>query len=168
MFLQTLAVQASRRVVLETRANLETVRDSYDRVASRLTEGQSQLSKTISATRNPALTNGSIEALLALLKQVVGAFTRTSRTHRCACFPLTRLPEFRAQFAQLGQLFASVAELLSGGVAPNIDRWAQSMESRAQVAGVTLGGTLPYPCVSRASPLTLLLQPSRASSCTCS
>ena len=49
----------------------------------------------------------------------------------------------RAQFSQILQFFISVASLLNNVLGPNIKRWADTMESTAEIAGVTIGGTHP-------------------------
>ena len=70
-----LVVDSSKRLVDQTRGNLEAARDSYDRAASRLIESQSQLSKTIAEMTSLSLTNAGLQAMLPILKQAVGAFT---------------------------------------------------------------------------------------------
>ena len=75
LYSQQLAVESSRRLVDQTRGNLEAARDSYDRAANRLVESQSQLSRTIAEMTSLNLTNAGLKAMLPILKQAVGAFT---------------------------------------------------------------------------------------------
>lgn len=117
-----LAIESSKRVVDQTRGNLEASRDSYDRAATRLIESQKQLSQTISEMTSLNLTNAGLKAMLPVLKKAVGAFTT-----------------LRAQFSQLLQFFISVASLLNNVLGPNIERWAKTMENTAEIAGVTIG-----------------------------
>lgn len=76
--IQQLAVESARRLVDETRANLEVARDSYDKAADRLLSSQAELTKTIGEMTSLNLQNAGLKAMLPVLKQAVGAFTSTS------------------------------------------------------------------------------------------
>ncbi|KAG9043595.1 hypothetical protein FS837_009341 [Tulasnella sp. UAMH 9824] len=117
-----IAVENAKFAVDQTRENLKASRDAFDKVSTRLAEGQKSITKTIGEMTAISLSNASLEKILPVLRKAVGAFTT-----------------LRAQFSQLVQFFHSVASLLTDVMEPSVERWADTLESSMKLGGVSIG-----------------------------
>jgi len=60
--LQKLAVENSKFQVDQTRANLDSSRQAFDKASARLAEGQKAIGKTIADMTNLSLSNATLES----------------------------------------------------------------------------------------------------------
>ncbi|KAF7339191.1 hypothetical protein MVEN_01996400 [Mycena venus] len=106
------AMDTAMMKVEQTKAQLESTRDSYKNSAKRLVAQQQEITATITELTQVSLAGATLEKMLPVLIKAVGSFT-----------------VLRAQFFQLSQFFDSVASLLVDIMGPSVERWATTLEA---------------------------------------